>query len=266
MQFILSLSSALLFAVWHSFADSIAWRVWFAWYSRERKKIPNKMAFLFSARSACEHCNTPVRWFGLIPIIGYFLERGKCHHCTRPISWRFPLFETLAASYGFVLAYAGGITPTQFVFALLTYGLVWIVMSTDYRTLFIPTEAIFGLLLLALANLLLVRYPHWFLFNSVDFGLDLAVSFLWYFIFHLLRILSGYKMGLADVRLVLALGMFLGHPYAIYLPGFAAFFAIGFYFLRRNSILIYAPSQKEIPFGVFLGVAFLVLSLLRGGV
>ena len=50
---------------------------------------------------------------------------------------------------------------------------------------------------------------------------------------------------MTSVRLVLALGFLLGHPYAIYLPGFAAALAIGFYLLRRRSILIYAPSETH---------------------
>ena len=90
---------------------------------------------------------------------------------------------------------------------------------------------------------------------------DLAVAFVWYFLFHMLRILSGYKMGLADVRLVLGVGFLLGHPLALFLPGIAAFLAIGFYLVRRRSVLIYAPSETHIPFGVFLGLGYLLLNL-----
>ena len=134
--------------------------------------------------------------------------------------------------------------------------------------LLIPTEAIFTLLVLGFIYLVVIRHPIWMVLKNgfapdIDLMLDLAVAFLWYAIFHLLRILSGYKMGAADVPLVLALGFLLGHPWAIFLPGLAAFLAIGFYLLRRRSILIYAPSEKQIPFGVFLGMGYLFLALVR---
>ncbi|GAB4444516.1 MAG: hypothetical protein OHK0011_26550 [Turneriella sp.] len=99
--------------------------------------------------------------------------------------------------------------------------------------------------------------------QDLSLGLDLAVAFVWYFLFHLLRVVSGYKLGLADVRLVLALGFLLGHPYALWLPGFAALLAIFFWLLRRYSVLIYAPSGEQIPFGVFLGVGYLLLNVAR---
>jgi prepilin signal peptidase PulO-like enzyme (type II secretory pathway) len=253
----------ILFAVWHSFSDALAWRIYTAYYSPRRKTIPKKLPFILSQSSLCEHCSAPVPWLGLIPIAGFFFLGGKCRNCTRAISWRFPVFEALALLYGFFIGLLN-VAPGDFAVILAGYALLWIVITVDYRMLLIPTEAILGLLVLGILNLLVIRYPQWFLFNSLDLALDLAVSFVWYFFFHLLRILSGYKMGLADVRLVLALGFLLGHPFAIYLPGFAALLAIVFYLLRRRSILIYAPSETQIPFGVFLGTGYLILYLVRG--
>ena len=188
--------------------------------------------------------------------------RGRCTQCTRRISWRFPFFEAVAFCYGTFLGFCA-LHPSEFAVAVAVYALVWVVIATDYRVLLIPTEAIFGLLFVGLLALLFVRYPHWYRFENIDLGLDMAIAFVWYALFHLLRIASGYKMGLADVRLVLALGFLLGNPLALYLPGFAAVLAIGFYLLRRYSVMIYAPSETQIPFGVFLGSGYLLLSLVR---
>lgn len=255
-------AAAIIFAVWHSFSEALAWRIWTAWYSPRRKSITHKNAFIFGARSQCEFCAAAVPWYGLVPVVGFFLLHGRCQNCGRRIPLRFPVFELLAAGYGLLLGFFLP-SPAEFAVALIVYTLVWIVMSNDYRSMLIPTEAILGLLVVALANLLLVRYPQWFEWRDLALGLDLAVSFVWFFLFHLLRVVSGYKMGLADVRLVLALGFLLGHPLALYLPGLAAALAIGFYLLRRNSVLVYAPSETQIPFGVFLGAGFLVLNLAR---
>jgi len=254
--------AAVIFAAWHSFSDALAWRIWQAWYSPERKKIRHKLSFVFSARSHCEFCGAAIPWYGLIPVAGYFLLHARCHNCNRRLSPRFPAFELFALLYGALLG-TFIVTPGEFFTALFAYALVWIIIYNDYRSLLIPTEAILALLLVALANLLLVRYPRWFEMQDLSLGLDLAVAFVWYFLFHLLRVVSGYKLGLADVRLVLALGFLLGHPWALWLPGLAALLAIVFWLLRRYSVLIYAPSGEQIPFGVFLGMGYLLLNIAR---
>jgi len=259
---LIALFTGLFFAVWHSFCDALAWRIYEAFYSPRRKQVIEKYRFVLAGKSCCEACSAPVSAKGLVPVFGFFLVKGRCEKCTRRISWRFPVFEALAFIYGFALGMKE-LAPAEFMIATVVYALLWLVIATDYRVLLIPTEAILGLLITGLAALLLVRYPQWFAFDSLDLGLDLAVAFVWYALFHLLRIASGYKMGLADVRLVLALGFLLGHPLALYLPGFAAMLAIGFYLLRRYSVLVYAPSEAQIPFGVFLGTGYLLLSIVR---
>jgi leader peptidase (prepilin peptidase) / N-methyltransferase len=261
---VFALAIGLLFAVWHSFADALAWRIYTAYYSPRRKTISGKVSFIFHHSSHCEFCSSNLPWYGMIPVAGFFILKRKCHNCTRPLSWRFPVFETGAFLFGFALGFSD-MHPAHFAVALLAWLLLWIVITVDYRVLLIPTEAILGLLVLGLFSMLVLRHPGWHTGDEKMYalGLDMAVAFCWYFFFHLLRILSGYKMGLADVRLVLALGFLLGHPFAIYLPGFAAALAIVFYLLRRRSILIYAPSSTQIPFGVFLGAGYLFLYLAR---
>ena len=262
MSLLMPLAAAFFFAVWHSFCDALAWRIFEAFYSPRRKEVKDKYRFVLGGKSRCEACSAPVSARGLVPVFGFFLVKGRCENCMRRLSWRFPVFEALAFAYGLALGFKE-LAPGEFVLAIVVYALVWVVIATDYRVLLIPTEAILGLLVAGLAGLVLVRYPQWYRLESLDLGLDLAVAFVWYALFHLLRIASGYKMGLADVRLVLALGFLLGHPLALYLPGLAALLAIGFYLLRRYSVLIYAPSEAQIPFGVFLGTGYLLLSLVR---
>ncbi len=262
MAFLIVAVSALVFAVWHSFSDALAWRIWLAWYSPERKKIQQKVSFVLQARSRCEFCGAVIPWYGLIPVAGFLLLKGKCRNCSRRLSPRFPVLEFGALLYGALLG-VFLVSPADFLISLAAYALVWVIIYNDYRSLLIPTEAILALFAVGLINLLLFRYPRWFAMQDLSLGLDLAVAFVWYFLFHLLRILSGYKLGLADVRLVLALGFLLGHHFALWLPGLAAMLAIVFWLLRRYSVLIYAPSGDQIPFGVFLGAGYLLLNIVR---
>ena len=63
----------------------------------------------FFDRSRCDHCKKTVPWYGMIPILGYFLVKGKCIHCNKSISLRYPLFEVIfALLWGISLVFVSG--------------------------------------------------------------------------------------------------------------------------------------------------------------
>ncbi len=45
--------------------------------------------------SACPHCGTPIPWYALLPVLGYFLLLGACVKCKSRISPRYPIVEAL---------------------------------------------------------------------------------------------------------------------------------------------------------------------------
>ncbi len=65
--------------------------------------------------SHCENCKKILKWWELIPIIGYFLIRGKCPKCGKKVNLYYPLSELVL-----------GITFTSFfIYAIPWY--LWIV-------------------------------------------------------------------------------------------------------------------------------------------
>lgn len=44
-------------------------------------------------RSICDHCHTQLKWWKLIPIVGYIIQKGKCNQCKNLISPLYPLIE-----------------------------------------------------------------------------------------------------------------------------------------------------------------------------
>ena len=131
MEVLFTIGGGILFAVWHSFCDALAWRIYHAYYSPERKKVENKVSFIFYSSSRCEACRAHVPWYGLIPIAGFFLVQRKCRTCTRPLSLRFVVFETLAFLYGFFLLHAQ-VPPLEFVVILVAYLCVSITECCSY--------------------------------------------------------------------------------------------------------------------------------------
>lgn len=53
-------------------------------------------------RSRCDHCNRILRWFEIIPIVGYFIVHGKCISCKMQIDFSNPLLELIGGLF-FVL-------------------------------------------------------------------------------------------------------------------------------------------------------------------
>src|SRR6059058_4179367 len=48
-------------------------------------------------RSACPHCEHPVRFYDNLPVLGWMLLRGRCRDCKGPISPRYLAVELLTA-------------------------------------------------------------------------------------------------------------------------------------------------------------------------
>src|SRR5688572_8582057 len=50
---------------------------------------------LISPPSHCPKCNTRLRWYDNVPVIGWLKLRGKCRYCGQPISARYPIVEAV---------------------------------------------------------------------------------------------------------------------------------------------------------------------------
>lgn len=70
---------------------------------------------LFSPRSHCDACKTPLATRDLVPVASYLLLRGKCRYCAAAIPLRVPLVEVAAA--------------LVFCVCRLLFGNVWIALT-----------------------------------------------------------------------------------------------------------------------------------------
>ncbi|WP_234005693.1 A24 family peptidase [Lactobacillus sp. CBA3606] len=61
-------------------------------------RLSTKQPWNWSQRSRCPHCQTQLRYWQLIPIIGLILQRGHCHTCHQPISWTSTWIELICGS------------------------------------------------------------------------------------------------------------------------------------------------------------------------
>src|SRR5262249_30208282 len=57
--------------------------------------------------SRCPHCETPIKPYDNVPVLGWLWLRGRCRACGAAISWRYPLVEAVTGLLcaGVVLRY-----------------------------------------------------------------------------------------------------------------------------------------------------------------
>src|SRR3954452_3943046 len=77
--------AALLGATFGSFFNVVAYR------------LPRGES-LSHPGSRCPSCETPIKAYDNIPVLGWLWLRGRCRACGEPISWRYPLVEFATAA------------------------------------------------------------------------------------------------------------------------------------------------------------------------
>ncbi|MCE5310865.1 MAG: prepilin peptidase [Acidobacteriales bacterium] len=228
-------------------------------------------------RSFCPACKHTIPWYDNIPLVSYALLRAKCRWCGERISARYPIVEALTGALFAWIVFTRGVTPLaakDCVFAALMVGLIF----TDLEQRILPDELTLGG---ALAGVLIAVWV------PLDRGLisflmpyswnprvvsvvesaasALLISLLmWGIGVAYLKVRKREGLGLGDVKMIATAGAFLGLEGALLMLMIGSLLGsvVGYAYIRiahKNS------STYELPFGSFLGVAALVVSLLRLG-
>lgn len=216
-------------------------------------------------RSRCSHCQRPLRWWELIPLVSYVLLRGQCARCGHRLSPRYPLVE-LGTAVTFTLLAGASDDLVQFVALIVVASLLIVLALIDLDQGILPDQLTLGgstvvvLYLVATGNSsLLTPHPaspaggsslgfdHWLWGIVVGVG---ALGFL-------VLITRGKGMGLGDVKLGALIGVSLG--------GVLALLALWAAFLLGAVVgtgLVLAKRARwrgtELSFGPFLALGWLV--------
>jgi len=219
----------------------------------EGREAPPSQAYnLFTPRSACPACGTPIKPFHNVPVVAWLALRGKCAHCRAPISPRYPLVEILGGAVAALLAWRFGYS-TQLAFALV-FGWAMIALAfIDFDTQLLPDDITLPTLWLGLlANI----FGTFIDLRSAVLGAVAGYLLLWsvYWAFRVLAKKEG--MGFGDFKLLAAIGDWTGWqviPVAILVSaGLGA--VVGSLFLWRSR----RGADTRIPFGPYLALAGIV--------
>ncbi len=201
--------------VFGSFANVVIWR------------LPRGES-LVRPGSHCPRCQTPIRWFDNIPVVSWLLLRARCRNCGQPIPGRYPLVEAVSG----VLWVAGGLrfgaTPRAAA-AIVFFYLLLVLAFIDLDTMRLPNPIVAVLAAFGLVGALvstLTAVPICPLFTDPaggvlksPLGMALVGAVLGSGIAGLLMLAYGMLrgrtgMGMGDVKLLFAMGLYLG-PYVL---------------------------------------------------
>lgn len=201
-------------------------------------------------RSHCPQCKHVLRPWELIPVVSFLLLQKKCSQCKMDISWRYPGVEILT---GVLFILTRLLQPAQttlgIVFDLVFVSLLVVLTMIDIDTFRLPDLLVGYVAATGLLKIIVLAEP--------TFGSGLIGALGAGGIFFLIAYFYPDGMGLGDVKLVAALGIYLGYPgvfYVIFLASLFGVFLGGINFLRGKKNL-----KDPIPFGPFLAGASLVV-------
>ena len=197
-----------------------------------------------SPPSRCPGCDTPIRWYDNVPVLGWLWLRGRCRACRAPISIQYPRVELATAAIWVMAVWRFGLDWQALSVAVFFTLLLGIALS-DARTYIIPDEFTLGGLAIGLA---LAFAPGGIQPLQALLGALLGGALLWAVGAAGEWVFRKEAMGGGDIKMMAMVGAFLG-PIGVLLTIF-----LGALF----GTLIFAPisyrTGKLVPFGIFLAL------------
>ena len=240
-------------------------------------RLPRDLSVIRPSRSFCPACEAQIAWYDNIPLVSWMALGARCRQCRAPISWRYPVVELLTGTafcVCFLIAGSTALAIKLCVFSAIQIALIF----SDLEERILPDEFTLGGILVGIVFAWFVLMPSSLIFLLLPYSWDRHItsvmesafsagftSFaLWSFgaLYQRLRHREG--LGLGDVKMVGMFGAFFGIQGAL-------LFMIAGSVLGSVSGLLYIflakkdASTYELPFGSFLGLSALLLSLYTRG-
>ena len=239
-------------------------------------RIPREESVV-KPRSHCPHCGTLIAWYDNIPLLSFFILKAKCRKCGGAISARYVIVEALVAVL-FLLVWfklpLGG-QPTPFalapVFVPAIIPILWLAVFglalgtfVDLEHMIIPDRVSLGGIASGLALSILIPSLHgqpdgYGGFLSAFLGAAIGVGILWFIAVLGRLIFRKDAMGMGDVKLMGAIGAYLGWPSVLFTLMVSSFLgaAVGVTLVLMGK----KDMQSRIPYGPYIALAALIWML-----
>jgi leader peptidase (prepilin peptidase)/N-methyltransferase len=213
--------------------------------------------------SRCPHCGHLIAWYDNVPILSFLVLGARCRSCKAPIAPRYLLVELANGLFYAAIILRTGVR-IDFVLIAALVSMTIVLMYIDAEIQILPDVidlpgigigvalATFGTAALGSDLVLALDWKDSVIGAAAGAGIILALAGLYY----AWRRVEG--MGIGDSKMLAMIGATVGwRPlYAVLLIGCVtgAVFGIATAVATRRTDL-----RLALPFGVFLGAAFLVI-------
>lgn len=136
-----------------------------------------------------------------IPLISYILLKGRCRTCGEQISWKYPFVELLTGLFFFGIYATYRLDILSFIYAVFFASLIVISMIDLEHKIIPDVITIPGMI----AGLICSIF-----FLPLGFVHSLAALLLGGGLFYAIAVISKGGMGGGDIKLIAAIGSFLG--------------------------------------------------------
>jgi leader peptidase (prepilin peptidase)/N-methyltransferase len=210
--------------------------------------------------SHCFACKKPIAWYDNLPVLSWFILRGKCRNCGGRFSIRYAVIEAVTGGLFLALWIVYGPSWQMMAYWLMTFGLL-LGTGIDLDDFWLPDRVTWGGILIGIPLSALLPELHeadnWrqgvmasAMGAALGFGLLWLVGFLGKLAF------KKDAMGFGDVKLLGAIGAFLGAPAILFVLFTSALlgsiFGVTCIALGKNEL------GGRIPFGPYLSAAALL--------
>lgn len=210
-------------------------------------RLPKNESIIVNA-SHCMKCGTKIKRYDLIPIISWIILGGKCRSCKERIPFRYPLVEFLNGVL-WVIAFLVLDFSVHAIIVSLLFSALLIVFFMDIDTQLINTGVVVAIGVLAVAQMIFAKQAS--IVSCLIGAVIVSVPLL---LIHILT--KGQGMGLGDVYLMIAGGLFLG------MKGVAVAIFIGLILGSIVGLILkYVTKSSRFAFGPYLSVGIAVASL-----
>lgn len=217
-------------------------------------RIPKKESIAYPP-SHCTSCGTKLKPIDLIPIVSYIFCKGKCKYCGEQVSLQYPIIELLTGLIFLLFLTKFGLSM-DFLFYIILFSILIVISGIDYHHQIIPDILVLITFVLGIGlklTLFSIDGQAIDIINS-SLGLLIGGGFLL-----LVAIVSRGGMGGGDIKLMAALGFWIGWKYTI-LALLLSFLIGGI--LSLGLLITKVKSRGEfIPFGPFLVIGFMMTAL-----
>lgn len=216
--------------------------------------------------SACPGCGSAIAAYDNVPVLSWLILRGKCRNCAQPISIRYPLVESgtailfVLAALRFIPGLLGADDAAQTVGGFLVLlAFLWLagcsvaLAMIDLDVHRLPNAIVFPLFLagaVLLTSAGLIADDGGPLLRAVAGAAILGGVYL------LLALVVPGGMGMGDVKLAAALGLFLGYlGWGELAVGGIGAFLLGGVFGMLLLLTRRAGRRTAVPFGPWMLLA-----------